>query len=319
MSPVSAWHEASFERVRAARSAGRVPHAWLLRGAAGTAKRAFAESVARVLLCDNAGQNAPCGTCRNCELSGAGNHPDLLRLEVPEGKREIPVESIRRLVEQAVLTRRMAPFKPIIIGTADAMGSAAANALLKTLEEPPAGTVFLLCSSRSAALLATIRSRCQHIDLLMPTRAQAVSWLLEQGIEGDEWARELLDAADGAPVTALELSDDEAAFKFYTQLRGELSDLMNGKASPLSVAKGWSKAPIDLLLGWMLGLGNRLVRHCIARDPNVPIPAGLDAARLYAILDEVVQARRAVAARANLNPSLMLESLALAWAAGRTR
>ena len=312
------WHTKAMERFRRALAGQRMHHAWLIRGAKGIGKAWFAEFAARELLCEQFGANGRCGKCKSCLLSSAGNHPDHLELIAEEGKTEIGVDRVRSVLEQAALTRRLAPFKPVVVPDADGLGVSGANALLKTLEEPPLGTVFLLCSARSAVLAPTIRSRCQHLDLPMPTREQAVAWLNEQSLGANDpsFIDEVLDAADGAPFTALAIANDPEALAFRTALRQELSDLLNGRANPVATAKLWSKAPLDLLLGWMLGLGNSLVRRTLTDDTAVG-GRSLDVRRLYAILDDITQARRAVTLRANLNATLLLESLALNWADGR--
>lgn len=310
------WHQAPWSRFAAVLHAGRMPHAWLLRGPLGAGENAFAEAAARLVLCMTPAQGAPCGNCRSCQLAESGAHPDRLGVGVPEGKREIPVESIRTLVTQATLTRSLAPFKPIIISDADAMGISAANALLKTLEEPPAGTVFLLVTSRADILLPTIRSRCQHLHLPPPDRATALAWLAGQGMDDEAAANTALEAADGAPERALALAQEGDVLAQYERLRKQLSELLSGRSGPVDIAAQWARVPSDSLLGWMLALGNGLVRRCIRGEPAV---ASLDVTRLYAILDQVVEARRAVIGRTNPNQALMLETLAIAWSRGRTR
>lgn len=312
------WHAKATERFRRALTGQRMHHAWLIRGAKGIGKAWFAEFAARELLCEQMGVNGRCGQCKSCLLSNAGNHPDYVELVAEEGKTEIGVDRVRSVLEQAALTRRLAPFKPVVVPNADGLGVSGANALLKTLEEPPLGTVFLLCSARSAVLAPTIRSRCQHLDLPMPSREQAVAWLSAQPMSSiePEFINEILDAADGAPFTALAIANDPEALAFRTSLRQELADLLNGHANPVATAKIWSKAPLDLLLGWMLGLGNSLIRRTLTDETAVG-GRNLDVRRLYAILDQITEARRAVTLRANLNTTLLLESLALNWAGGR--
>lgn len=310
------WQLGPWRRAVAARLSARVPHAWLLRGPAASGKSMFADAMARLLLCAAPGSDGPCGACRGCDLSKAGNHPDHLRLGIEPDRHDIRVDVIRETVRQATLTRRLAPYKPIIIEPADALNRSAANALLKTLEEPPEGTVFLLISAHSSTLPATIRSRCQRLDLALPGRQQALEWLAEQDVTDPELAAELLDASDGRPLLARELAGDAGALAQRRALRGELSALMQGRASPVEVARSWSKVEPQRLLDWMLALGNGLVQRCLCEAGGTPQLAALDVRGLYAILDQVVEARRLVAQRATVNMTLLLESLAIAWAGG---
>lgn len=318
MNGIYQWQRKAWQRVVSALGSGRLPHAYLLRGPAGTAKREFAAALASLLLCERSvGSSEPCGECRSCVLASGGAHPDRHWLAVKEGKRDIPVDAIRDLVSQAMLTRSIAPFKPLVIADADAMSDSAANALLKTLEEPPDSTIFILVSSRHGTLLPTISSRCQRLDLPMPSPDEAIAWLSTMGVDDPEAARSVLEAAGGAPTVALELLSDDAALGQYEGLRKQLSDLMTGRASASEVAALWSKAPPESLFVWMLALGHGLIRRTLVPPEGTTPRAGLDVTRLYAILDDVMDARRAVASRANLNPTLLLESVALAWTGAR--
>ena len=111
-------------------------------------------------------------------------------------------------------------------------------------------------------------------------------------------------------------SPGQSGWSTETATCKQAADLLNGQANPVATAKIWSKAPLDLLLGWMLGLGNSLIRRTLTDETAVG-GRNLDVRRLYAILDQITEARRAVTLRANLNATLLLESLALNWAGGR--
>ncbi|MCU7833950.1 MAG: DNA polymerase III subunit delta' [gamma proteobacterium symbiont of Taylorina sp.] len=202
------------------------PHALLLNGAAGTGKRDLAFYLAKGLLCQspammessNSGigqaesspQYEPCHHCRACRLFSAGNHPDIFHLTRPEDKKIIPVDSVRELVQWSVLNSQLGGKKVIIIEPAEAMNKNAANSLLKTLEEPVADTIIILLSDKKQALLATIRSRCQNIDLALPNKSIALNWLkqvssLDNSVYDQAQARLMLSLGNGAPLTALNL------------------------------------------------------------------------------------------------------------------
>lgn len=161
------WLAPSAARLLAMRSA--IPHALLISGAAGTALEHLAEVLAAGLLCDEPdSEGYACGGCTACLLLAAGNHPDLLWLRPDEGDEsasrkasvQIRIEGVRRLIATLTLRPHHGSMRVSVIDPAEAMNAAAANALLKVLEEPQPGNVLLLISNRPMRLLPTLRSRC---------------------------------------------------------------------------------------------------------------------------------------------------------------
>ena len=198
---------------------GRLPHALLLSGPQGIGKFIFAKDIARALLCESPASNGwACGTCGACRWYEEGNHPDF-RLITPEsemspeeliGKKAlshaIKIEQIRELGAFVGLSSHRGGLRVIIIHPAEAMNAAAANALLKSLEEPPSGVVFILVSGQTKSLLPTIRSRCQIITLNSPSQPQALAWLEAQGVQNCEV---LLAQAGNAPIKALGMYQED--------------------------------------------------------------------------------------------------------------
>lgn len=215
------WNQEVWESL--ANRAGRLPHALLVHGPAGTGKRALAEHFARFLLCEGPPEKSrPCGRCAACRWLELGNHPDLRWLE-PEAlakapaadeseqggqsirsakpSLEIKVEQVRALAEFLNVGSHRGRHRIALIHPAEDMNLHAANSLLKGLEEPPSGAVFVLVSHRPARLLPTIRSRCVAVPVSLPSRDRAEAWLRHNGVaEADRW----LAFAGGAPLRALE-------------------------------------------------------------------------------------------------------------------
>jgi len=192
------------------------PHASLFAGVSGIGKKDLALYFAKGLLCQSRESQSsqslsqnhiePCGHCRSCQLFNTGNHPDFKHVTTPEDKKVIPVDAIRELIDWSVQSSQMDGRKVIIIEPAEAMNSNSSNSLLKTLEEPVANTFILLLSHKKRALLPTIRSRCQTIDLALPDSRDAIQWLEQAGCPQPQL---MLSLASGAPLRALELSQSK--------------------------------------------------------------------------------------------------------------
>ncbi len=206
---------------------GALPHALLIQGRTGLGKTALALAFAQGLLCERPGEGErPCGACEGCLWFSQGNHPDF-RLIQPEALDESPepdAESRRRDAEAASRQIRIDQIRDVqallAIGThrrglrvvlirpAEALNVAASNALLKSLEEPPPSTVFLLVSSSPDRLLPTVRSRCQRVSVAPAPAADAVPWLTARGVSDPEAA---LAYAANAPLAVLEEAEQRPA------------------------------------------------------------------------------------------------------------
>ena len=211
--PLPAWQTAIASSALAHRQ--RWPHALLITGRRGLGKRLLALHFARALLCEaplDSGE--ACGACPSCGYVAQGTHPDLQLIEPvtydEEGNRTptdaINVERVRELIEFSQLSAHRQRAKVGLIAPAEAMNAAAANAFLKTLEEPPAGTFLLLVSHQPARLAPTIVSRCRRLPAPEPDRAAAAAWLTQNSI-GNADPELVLAQAGGAPLFALALAD----------------------------------------------------------------------------------------------------------------
>ncbi len=166
------WMEPLQQQLEQALVEDRLPQAWLVHGPSGLGKREWALQARQTLLCDT---EQGCGSCKNCHLLAAGAHPDTQYLQ-PDGK-WIKVEQIRHLIHWATLSVQQGRRKVCIIDQADRMNLAAANALLKTLEEPPGDALFLLLADTMGGIPPTIRSRCRLDHIALPPAEQAQEWL----------------------------------------------------------------------------------------------------------------------------------------------
>lgn len=324
------WQAEPLTRLLARRE--RMPHALLVSGREGIGKAEFARAFAKSLLCESPVEGLACGRCAACGWFAQGNHPDY-REVVPEAAEEgdedapaeggkeagkkslvIKIDQVRALADLVSLSTHRAGWRVVVIRPAEALQPAAANALLKTLEEPPPSTAIVLVSDRPARLLPTIRSRCQSVPLRPPPAGEAVAWLAERGVKDPELA---LALAGGAPLLAAALAEPEER-DWRGRVVAELS--RPDGAHAIAFATGFDRARLDRTLSWMQSWVHDLVRLKTAgevrhhRDARPALAAKAKRARLDSLLAlerELVQARRLAAHP--LNARLVVEHLMLAY------
>ena len=263
---VHPWHRQAWSELLARRAA--LPHALLFTGHEGIGKLDFVRALAQSLACESpAVDGAACDDCRSCRWFAADSHPDYreirpeaLRATTGEGEegsaadgeaatskrkpsQDIRIEDVRGLQEFIFLTAHQGRGKTIVLYPAETLNVNAANALLKNLEEPPAGTRFMLVAHRAGNLPATIRSRCQQFVLPTPAGEIAERWLREQGIA--EPALSLAQTGN-APLLALALSEAD-----YWRERKALLDGLSGRAEVLALAESLRDVQPSRLLGWL--------------------------------------------------------------------
>jgi DNA polymerase III subunit delta' len=233
------WNSLS-ERLRRS----RLPHAILISGAPGLGKRSLADALVAAALCESrTDDGSACGDCRSCLLIAAGSHPDSVRIGFElrdDGKlrTEIVIEQIRSLSQRLSLSSQFGGFQMVIIDPADRMNASAANALLKTLEEPSASTVIILVSDQPSRLAATIRSRCQRVQINIPPHEHALAWLLGQGISGKDAELALAAMLDN-PGRALEALGDQT-LELRNECSRDLLVLKSGRGNALAIAEAWA-------------------------------------------------------------------------------
>lgn len=171
------WLRPDFEKLVASYQAGRGHHALLIQALPGMGDDALIYALSRYLMCQQPEGHKSCGQCRGCQLMQAGTHPDYYSLLPEKGKSTLGVDAVREVSEKLYEHSRLGGAKVVWIPDAAQLTDAAANALLKTLEEPPAQTRFFLASTEPARLLATLRSRCRLHHLAPPPESYAISGL----------------------------------------------------------------------------------------------------------------------------------------------
>jgi DNA polymerase-3 subunit delta' len=217
---------------------GRFAHAYLFVGPEGVGKKLFAKQLAKTLLCENRnGDFAACGHCSSCLLMDAGTHPDFFVTGRPEEKNELPVDVMRELCRSLSLKSARGRGKVAVLDDADDLNDESANCFLKTLEEPPPGSVLLLIGSSRDRQMPTILSRCQVVRFAPLPDALVREVLAEHDVTDGTLVERLLPLANGAPGQALALADEEL-WKFRT---GFLNELGQRPFDPAALARRFTE------------------------------------------------------------------------------
>ncbi|MBK6617714.1 MAG: DNA polymerase III subunit delta' [Nitrosomonas sp.] len=330
------WQRMLWQQVR--QNSARPHHALLLTGRAGIGKFAWARSLAKAMLCEQVNADAAaCGICTSCCWFEQNQHPNfrLLTAEalseavdhadkgktsgVQEGggdarskkkpSQQITIAQIRELDDFVYLSAHQNRDRLVLIHPAEAMNHAAANALLKKLEEPPPHVVFILVAHDASSLLATIRSRCQQIPMPLPDRQVAQDWLRQQKVDHVEVR---LAMSGFAPLLALQF--DEPWFVRYQIFIRRLSVLKS--LDVVGVAEEMQQFEllciVDWLQKWCFDLmscrATGKVRYYLQEEAVIrEIAAKIDPEVLAFLWRDLITSRRW--ARHPLNPRLFIESL----------
>ncbi|MGB7904859.1 MAG: DNA polymerase III subunit delta' [Steroidobacteraceae bacterium] len=311
------WHESACDKLTAAVASQRLSHGLLLQGPAGVGKERFASALAAALFCTARSERLEaCGECAECHLSRAGTHPDLHWLRIPEDKKSIGVDQVRDVCEQLSMTSMRRGYRVAVIAPAEKMTPSAQNALLKTLEEPAPRTVLVLVTARPSALLPTLRSRCQRIEVARPETASALRWLA--AALGSAPPPRLLAVAGGSPLKALALAPNFAALE--EQMAGLLEALLDGRIEVTRAAADMQGAGLPTRLDWLEAWLVAAVQAATGVANETPLTfrtgsllqraaAELNITKAFEVLDRLREARRLL--EGPVSAPLVVETLLL--------
>ena len=313
-----------------------IGHAILLKGKKGIGKLEFAKSLAKSLLCEDLlSENEACGSCSSCKWFEQAGHPDFYLVESEalsdssgEAKdkpssaklkkkpsKQISVAQIRALNDVVNLSSHRSGYKIVLIHPAEAMNVAAANALLKNLEEPPPQTLFILVTHRPHHLLPTIHSRCRQIAMPVPDFNLAIDWLEKQGVKG---AKDSLAAVGYAPLAALEYNDAEYRLE-YENFINNISVL--NSLNPILLAEKLQKSDLPTTISWLQKWCYDLmscrttgkIRYHLSMQARIEeLVPKIDPLQLVRYLRNLIDMQRL--AHHTLNPRLFLEEAFISYA-----
>ena len=322
-------------------------HALLLRGRKGIGKLGFAQYLAKFLLCEKpSSERQACENCSSCRWFEQGGHPDFRLVELSElsdeintrvrsdteantevrpsntkskkkPSKQIIVEQIRALTDLINMSSHRGGYKIILIHPVETMNVAAANALLKNLEEPPPQTLFILVTHRPHHLLPTIRSRCRQIAMPTPDFTQAIDWLDQQGIK-DPKASLALAAVGYAPLAALEYYDDE----YFLQHESFIKHISTLKSlNPIFLAEEMQKSDLPTVVNWLqkwcydlisYRITGRIRYHLAMQTTINALVPKIDPRQLARYLRSLIDMQRL--SHHPLNPRLFLEEILISYA-----
>jgi DNA polymerase III subunit delta' len=262
-SDVHPWNASVLESIE--RRLDNLPHALLIHGPRGVGKLALAERASQLILCESGQpERRPCGRCEGCRWFTAGSHPDFRRVEpdaiakaveaepeegaaepAKKGKpsQEIRVAQIRELADFLNVGSHRGRRRVALVHPAEEMNANAANALLKGLEEPPGGAMFILVTHRPARLLPTVRSRCVAVPVAVPPLEAALKWLAAEGVkDAERW----LAYAGGAPLRAREYAEGaESLMRVLGAAQGKGEFLPDTREDLEALADALQKVALD--------------------------------------------------------------------------
>lgn len=276
MSNCYPWLDIERQSLNQALNEERLGHAPMFLGSPGVGKRALAEWLVRRIMCLEPVEGEPCGECHACSLMAGGAHPDLFRLELLEDKNEILVDQVRDFIASLSLTPSVGNRRVGLIVPADRLNRNAANALLKTLEEPSGEVWLALVTDNEDRLPVTVTSRCQRRYVAVPDPATAMAWLSERHADRDRRDCELaLELADGAPLLA-DAWLSGAGLELGLAIRDGLGAVLTGRADETALIAQWQETPAESWR-WLARFSQLWLHGVLASPPAVlaeaPIPA----------------------------------------------
>lgn len=299
----------------------RLGHAYLFSGPKGIGLEQFVDAVVLSTLCVQAMNGQACGHCQGCHLLKGQQHPDFYHLKRLEDKKDIAVDQVRGLINKLNETSHQGGYKVIWIEGVEFLNQSAFNALLKTLEEPAAHTLFLLTTHEIGRLPATIKSRCQQLSFTPPMLPDAIKWLHQKAPQVDiALIKRALRLNWGAPLDALQWIE-AAKFEEDTQWKEGLKQLQSGRKSVSQVVSEWLKWPTPITVfnyfyQWSVS-AVRSVTYVTATQTESDQAWSLSAEQTLQLQNWLRFQQATLQAKenwlGNANKELVLETLCLEW------
>ncbi|MCP1437342.1 DNA polymerase-3 subunit delta' [Erwinia persicina] len=313
------WLNQPYRQIVGQHQAGRGHHALLLQALPGMGDASLVWGISRWLMCQRRDGLKSCGECHACCLMQAHTHPDWYELSAEKGKSSLGIDAVRGVTEKLFHHAQQGGAKVVWLPDAAQLTEAAANALLKTLEEPPVNTWFLLCCQQPSQLLATLRSRCQSVHLAAPDETQSLSWLQKQAGASQQDCLTALRLSGGAPAAAQTLLEKSWAARqaLCEALPGALQKDMLSLLPVLNhddaaARTGWLCALLVDALKWQQG-GGRFIANADSQTLVAEVARQLPASALDESIRQWFLCRDRLLNVVAVNRELLLTDQLLAW------
>lgn len=316
------WLNHSYRQILSQHQAQRGHHALLIQALPGMGDDALIWGISRWLMCKRPDGLKSCGECHACQLMLAGTHPDWYRLEAEKGKSSLGIDAVRSVTEKLYHHAQQGGAKVVWLPDAGQLTEAAANALLKTLEEPPKNTWFLLSSREPSRLLPTLRSRCLLWHLAPPAEAQSLQWLQKHVTAGLNERTAALRLSAGAPAAALALLDDKI-WQQRQRVCEALPDALQGDM--LSLLPALHHDDVAQRIGWLCSLlmdavkwqqgGGQFISNVDRQADVIRIASLLPTSAIDASLRQWIICRDRLLNVVAVNRELLLTDQLLGWEA----
>lgn len=314
------WLNQPYRQIIAQHQGGRAHHALLVQALPGMGDDALIWGVSRWLMCQQPQGLKSCGHCHGCQLMQANTHPDWYRLEAEKGKSTLGIDAVRQVTEKLYHFAQQGGAKVVWLPDAAQLSEAAANALLKTLEEPPANSWFFLTSREPSRLLATLRSRCMTLHLSPPEEKQSQQWLAKQSPLDDAARLAALRLSGGAPGAALALLEAvpwQARQALCAAIPGalqhdimQLLPVLNGDDAAVRI--GWLLTLLVDAMKWHQG-ATQWLTNCDRTDVVTVLTQHLSVSALSESAHRWMQCRERLLHVQAVNRELLITDQLLAW------
>ncbi|MFG1172966.1 DNA polymerase III subunit delta' [Erwiniaceae bacterium CAU 1747] len=316
------WLNNSYRQIISQHQAQRAHHALLIQALPGMGDDALVWGISRWLMCRQPDGLKSCGRCHACQLMQAGTHPDWYQLEAEKGKSALGIDAVRSVTEKLYHHAQQGGAKVVWLPDAQQLTEAAANALLKTLEEPPQNTWFLLSCHEPSRLLATLRSRCLQWHLSPPDETQSLHWLQKQCAAGLNERTAALRLTSGAPAAALTLLEEknwqqrqQVCQALPVAIQGDLLSLLPALNHDDAARRiGWLCSLLVDAVKWQQG-GGAFISNVDCQTLVMQIASLLPATAIDASLRQWLTCRDHLLNVVAVNRELLLTDQLLSWEA----
>lgn len=319
------WQQSIYQQLWSSRQSQRLSHALIFTGPLGVGKYALAMHFIQSLLCKQVGENGyPCDDCHGCRMLLNQSHPDFIEVKPEQTGHAIKVDQIRSVSEFVNQSSIQGHFRIILIHPAHSMNANAANALLKTLEEPAPGAVILMLTDQYGRLPATIRSRCQRYLFAKPEFNQALTWLNESAAKEVDF-KQLLKMTSGSPLLALNILNKDSSYlsERNVLLKGLLSLVTTKPHSIVKLAAELQDSDLIATLSCFITWLMDIIRLQLVETANVinddykqqlqELTVRSTPKNYLQLINYIQRVQQQISTGINFNKTLLLEGILLRW------